>query len=80
MIFRISGGNAKKVLKTSQLSSQLFTQDPANPVFQFMDKKRAEGKHFYVYTMAGAAKFLRIYYARVKARLKALDAAPFSAA
>lgn len=36
-----------------------------NPVYCFMDKKRAEGKHFYVYTVAGAAKFLRIYYARV---------------
>ena len=45
-----------------------------------MDKKRAEGKHFYVYAVAGAAKFLRIYFARVKARLEALDAAPFSAA
>ena len=47
--------------------------DPADPIFQFMDKKRAEGKHFYVYTVAGAAKFLRIYYARVKAHLAALD-------
>lgn len=27
-----------------------------------MDKKRAEGKHYYVYTIAGSAKFLRIYY------------------
>lgn len=32
-----------------------------NPVYLFIDKKRAEGKHFYVYTVAGAAKFLRIY-------------------
>lgn len=40
--------------------------DTSDPVFQFMDRKRAEGKHFYVYTVAGAAKFLRIYYARVK--------------
>ena len=40
--------------------------DPENAVFQFMDKKRAEGKHFYVYTVAGGAKFLRIYYAKVK--------------
>ena len=47
---------------------------PDDPVFRFMDKKRAEGKHFYVYTVAGAAKFLRIYYARVKAHLDALDA------
>lgn len=45
-----------------------------NPVYLFMDKKRAEGKHFYVYTVAGAAKFLRIYYARVKEYLLALEA------
>ena len=37
-----------------------------NPVYRFMDKKRSEGKHYYVYTVAGAAKFLRIYYAKVK--------------
>ena len=54
--------------------------DPADPVFRFMDKKRAEGKHFYVYTVAGAAKFLRIYYARVKAHLAALDTEPNAAA
>ena len=35
--------------------------NPDNSVFCFMDKKRAEGKHFYVYTVAGAAKFLRIW-------------------
>lgn len=34
---------------------------------------RAEGKHFYVYTVAGAAKFLRVYYARVKEYLLALE-------
>ena len=45
-----------------------------------MDNKRAEGKHFYVYTVAGAAKFLRIYYARVKAHLMALDAGTSTAA
>ena len=31
-----------------------------NPIYCFMDKKRSEGKHYYVYTVAGAAKFLRI--------------------
>jgi transposase len=36
------------------------------PVFQFLDKKRAEGKPYYVYMTAAANKFLRIYYARVK--------------
>lgn len=44
-----------------------------NSVYLFMDKKRAEGKHFYVYMVAGAAKFLRIYYARVKEYLTALE-------
>ena len=39
------------------------------PVYQFLDKKRAEGKPYYVYMTAAANKFLRIYYARVKAYL-----------
>ena len=47
--------------------------DSENAVFQFMDRKRAEGKHFYVYTVAGGAKFLRIYYAKVKEYLNMLD-------
>ncbi|NCE66358.1 hypothetical protein D1159_17725, partial [Pseudoflavonifractor sp. 524-17] len=61
-------------------STILQHSDPANPILQFMDKKRAEGKHFYVYTVAGAAKFLRIYYARVKAHLTALDSGANTAA
>lgn len=36
------------------------------PVYQFLDRKRVEGKNYYSYMAAGAAKFLRIYYARVK--------------
>lgn len=64
-----------------QITSVLLQHsDPDNPVFQFMDKKRAEGKHFYVYMVAGAAKFLRIYYARVKAHLDALEAQTIEAA
>ena len=39
------------------------------PVYQFMDKKRSEGKPYRVYMMASANKFLRIYYATVKAYL-----------
>ena len=40
---------------------------PANePVYQFLDKKRREGKHYFVYMTAAQNKFLRIYYARVK--------------
>ena len=42
-------------------------------VYQFMDKKRAEGKPYRVYMMASANKFLRIYYATVTAYLDALE-------
>ena len=45
------------------------------PVYQFMDKKRAEGKPYRVYMMASANKFLRIYYASVKAHLDVLEKA-----
>ena len=42
---------------------QLKHQD--EPTFQFIDRKRSEGKPYKVYMIAGANKFLRIYYARV---------------
>ena len=35
------------------------------PVYQFIDRKRSEGKHYYSYRIAAANKFLRIYYAKV---------------
>lgn len=44
-------------------------------VYQFMDKKRAEGKPYRVYMMASANKFLRIYYASVNAYLNAIETA-----
>lgn len=44
-----------------------------DPVYQFMNKKRSEGKPYCVYMMASANKFLRIYYAAVKAHLDALE-------
>ena len=50
-----------------QVMSTYLRLAPENePVYQFLDKKRSEGKPFYVYMTAGANKFLRIYYARVK--------------
>jgi len=50
-----------------QVCDCLLKKAPADdPVFQFLDRKRAEGKHYYSYMTAGSAKFLRIYYARVK--------------
>lgn len=49
----------------------LLQCQPVNdPVYQFLDKKRAEGKPFYVYMTAGGTKFLRIYYGRVRDCLK----------
>lgn len=46
---------------------------PDDPVFQFLDKKRAEGKPYYVYMTAGCNKFLRIYWGRVREYLNSLD-------
>lgn len=46
---------------------------PDDPVFRFMDKKRAVGKPYLVYMTAGANKFLRLYYGKVKEYLAALD-------
>ena len=43
------------------------------PVYQFMDRKRADGKPYRVYMMTSANKFLRIYYATVKAYLESLE-------
>lgn len=49
-----------------QVMSCILQHSPADdPIFQFLDRKRSEGKHFYSYMNAGSAKFLRIYYARV---------------
>ncbi len=52
----------------------LIQNQPAdNPVYQFLDKKRSEGKHYYCYMNAAANKFLRIYYAKVNEVLNALE-------
>ena len=52
----------------------LQNSPPDEPVFQFLDKKREEGKPYGVYMMAAANKFLRIYYARTKEYLMSFDA------
>ena len=44
-----------------------------DPVYQFLDKKRAEGKPYYVYMTAGCNKFLRIYYGRIKEYLSTIN-------
>lgn len=48
------------------------TKPLEDPVYAFIDKKRAQGKPYYVYMTAGANKFLRIYYGRVKEYLVSL--------
>ena len=51
----------------------LKTQPEDDPVYRFIDKKRSEGKPYLVYMTAGANKFLRIYYGRVKEYLASLE-------
>ena len=41
-----------------------------------MDKKRAEGKPYYVYMTAAGNKFLRRYYGKVMAYFAALEDLP----
>lgn len=80
-----SGGYNQKSVHTSkkgsphlrrtlfQIMDGLIKRSPADdPVYAFMDKKRAQGKPYYVYMTAGSNKFLRIYYARVNEYLATL--------
>lgn len=63
-----------------QIMTIYLQHSPADEaVYQFLDKKRAEGKPYYVYMTAGANKFLRIYYARVKECMAKLDTSAESA-
>ena len=57
-----------------QVVSTYLKRSPVDePVYQFLDKKRSEGKPFFVYMTAAANKFLRIYFARVKEYLTETD-------
>ena len=66
---------ASSLRRTLFLVMSVYLQNAPldEPVYQFMDKKRAEGKPYRVYMMASADKFLRIYYATVKAYLESLE-------
>ena len=66
---------ASSLRRTLFLVMSVYLQNAPldEPVYQFMDKKRAEGKPYRVYMMASANKFLRIYYATVKAYLELLE-------
>lgn len=73
----ISKRGSASLRRTLFLLMGVYLQNaPVNePVYQFMDKKCSEDKPYKVYMMASANKFLRIYYASVKAYLDALDEA-----
>ena len=81
-----SGKHIQKSVRTSKKGSPylrrtlflivdgLIQRSPeGDPVYAFMDKKRAQGKPYYVYMTAGANKFLRIYYGRVREYLASLS-------
>lgn len=83
-----SGQHIQKSVRTSkkgspalrktlfQIMDNLIKRSPVDdPVYAFMDKKRAQDKPYYVYMTAGANKFLRIYYGRVKEYLASLSKA-----
>lgn len=55
------------------MSTYLQNAPLDEPIYQFMDRKRAEGKPYLVYMMASANKFLRRYYATVKSYLDTLE-------
>jgi transposase len=68
-------GSARLRKTLFQIMTTLLQNMPANdPVYQFLDKKRSEGKPYYVYMTAGANKFLRIYYGKVREHMRNLEA------
>ena len=73
---RISKSNRASKCGSARLRKTLFLimfallqTKPDDAVYHFLDKKRSEGKPYHVYMTAGANKFLRIYYGKVKAAL-----------
>lgn len=65
---------ASSLRRTLFLVMSVYLQNaPLDEPVQFMDRKRAEGKPYRVYMMASANKFLRIYYASVKAYMESLE-------
>ena len=67
-------GSAKLRRTLFLVMSVILQNSPAGEaIYQYMDKKRSEGKPYKVYMMASANKFLRRYYATVKAYLERFD-------
>lgn len=60
----------KALFQVMQVLMRISPSDDA--VYRFLDRKRFEGKKYYVYMVAGCDKFLQIYYARVNEYLASL--------
>ena len=54
------------------IDALIKTRPQDDPVYQFLDKKRAQSKPYYVYTTTDANKFLRICYGHIKEYLASL--------
>ena len=63
----------KALFQVMEAMLQLGPRDD-DPVSQFLFKKKAEGKPYLVYMTAGANKFLRVYYGKVKECIRNLPA------
>lgn len=74
---RASKNGSTRLRKTLfQIMTTYLQNRPIDePVYQFLDRKRAEGKPYLVYMTAGANKFLRIYYGKVKEHLRSIESA-----
>lgn len=72
---RASKNGSTRLRKTlfQIMSTYLQNRPEDEPIYQFLDRKRAEGKPYLVYMTAGANKFLRIYYGKVKECLRSIE-------
>lgn len=67
-------GSARLRNTLFQIMTTLLQNAPEEDlVYRFLDKKRSQGKPYYVYMTAGANKFLRIYHGKVKECLRNLE-------
>ena len=55
------------------VSAYLTNSPKDEPVYQFLDKKRSEGKKWLVYMTAAMNKFLKIYYRRIMEFYESLE-------
>lgn len=69
------GNNSLRKTLFQIMTTLLQNATENDPVYRFLDKKWAQGKPYYVYMTAGANKFLRIYYGKVKECLRNLEQA-----